>query len=86
MQRISSYGDLADMIRRQRRRQAIPQEDMAAALAVAHTTLARLEKEAGTKTLRLLFDALDALGIALYAQEPGLLAEPDDGDGKRRDD
>lgn len=75
MKRLHQYGDLAEILRRQRKAQGVPQEEMAAYLSVAHTTLARLEKESGTKTLRLLFAALDSLGIVLYAQEPGFLSE-----------
>ena len=74
MQRLHHYSELAEVVRRQRKQQSISQEDMAAALQVAHTTLARLEKGVGTNTLHLLFQALDELGIALYVEEPAVAA------------
>jgi y4mF family transcriptional regulator len=68
MQTIRTPADLAQCIRKQRKRQKLRQTDLAAMIGASHVFLIDVEKGKPTVQLGRVLALLDELGITLHAE------------------
>lgn len=60
---------LGAIIRRERRRQALTQQELGARIGLRQATISKLERGEPATRLRTLLDALTALGLQLVIEE-----------------